>query len=398
MKFPYKAVIGVLLCLCLFLGVYSAYDKIFGSVKKQIAVLGVIEDLVDTEGFIMRNELVIADNSGTIIDSLVSDGERVSKGQQVATCYSASVSPETKAKLKNLNERIISLEKSAVQNKIIGNDSAKSEALVKSKTTEIIKYAHLGQALELSEIKSELETVIDKSLTSEKSESVLENLKNQKKDLETEITGEKSVIYAPESGMYFSYLDGGEQILIPDKISSMTVGDYESINKGAFDEKIYTGAKIARDYKWYYVTLMDTKKSMALKKGSAVTLRFMENSDKETDAEVCYISKDEGGKTVVAFEVYSYSEYAYSNRSAKVSVIVSSASGLKFLKDAIRVEDSVTGVYVIDDSVAKFRQVEILGSDEKYVVVKNNITDYKSVALYDEIVVKGDVENNKIVK
>ena len=74
------------------------------------------------------------------------------------------------------------------------------------------------------------------------------------------------------------------------------------------------------------------------------------------------------------------------------------ATGLKFLKDAVHVEDSVTGVYIVDDSIAKFRQVEILGSDDKYVVVKSNITEYKSVALYDEIVVKGDVEKNKIVK
>ncbi|MBQ2897768.1 MAG: hypothetical protein IJE46_05560 [Clostridia bacterium] len=398
MKFPYKAVIIVLVCVCLVLGIYNAYDKVFGRVKKQIAVLGTIEDRIETTGYIMRDELVIADNSGTVIDSLVSDGERVKKGQQVAAIYSASVDPETKAQLKTLNERIINLEKSAMQGKILGNDSVKSEALIKAKVSDIIKYAHKGQGLELSEIKSELETVIDEKLTDDKSESVLETLKNQKRDLEAGITGEKNALYAPEAGMYFSFLDGGENVFPADKIFSMTVKDYKGINDASFDEKVYTGAKIVRDFKWYYVTVIDTKRSMAMKKGMSVNLRFNENSDKETKAHVCYMSKDDGGKTVVAFEVYSYNEYAYSNRSTKVSVIVNSAQGLKFLKDAVRVEDSVTGVYVIDDTVAKFRQVEILGSDDKYVVVKNNITDYKSVALYDEIVVKGDVENNKVVK
>ena len=100
----------------------------------------------------------------------------------------------------------------------------------------------------------------------------------------------------------------------------------------------------------------------------------------------------------MAFEVTTYSDYAYTNRFVDADIILSRATGLKFLKDAVRVEDSVTGVYSVDDSIAKFRQVEILGSDDKYVVVKSNITDYKSVALYDEIVVKGDVEDNKIVK
>lgn len=398
MKFPYKAVITVLVCVCLVLGIYNVYDKIFGSVKKQIAVLGTIEDRIETTGYIMRDELVIADNSGTVIDSLVSDGERVKKWQQVATVYSASVEPETKAQLKTLNERIISLEKNSVQNKILGNDSVKSEALVKAKVSDVIKYAHKGQGMELSKIKSEFETVIDGKLSDDKSESVLQNLKNQKKELEAGIVGEKNALYAPEAGMYFSFLDGGEKVLLPDKIYEMEVKDFEGINDDSFSEKVYTGAKIVRDFKWYYVTLIDTKRSMALKKGMSVKLRFDQNSDKETKAQACYMSKDDGGKTIVAFEVYSYNEYAYSNRNAKVSVIINSADGLKFLKDAVRVEDSVTGVYVVDDTVAKFRQVEILGSDDKYVVVKNNITEYKSVALYDEVVIKGDVENNKVVK
>ncbi len=398
MKFPYKAVIIVLLCVCLVLGVYSAYYKIFGSVKKQIAVLGTIEDLIETNGYILRDELVIADNSGTVIDSLVADGERVKKGQQVAVVYSASVDPETKAKLKTLNERIINIEKSAAQNKILGNDSVKSEALVKSKAAEIIKYAHHGQGIQLSEIKSDIETVIDEKLSDDKSASVLDTLKNQKKELEAGISGEKNALYAAEAGMYFSFLDGGEKVLLPEKIQTLTVKEYKDINDASFDDKIYTGAKIVRDFKWYYVTVIDTKKSMAIKKGMNVKLRFNENSNKETKAQVFYMSKDDGGKTVVAFEVYSYNDYAYSTRNAKVSVIINSATGLKFLKDAVRVEDSVTGVYIADDSVAKFRQVEILGSDDKYVVVKNNVTEYKSVSLYDEIIVKGDVENNKLIK
>lgn len=398
MKFPYKATIIILICACLLLGVYSFFDRLFGGVKTQIAVSGSIEDMVKTEGFIMRDEVVIADNSAAVIDSMVADGERVSRGQQVASSYSSSVNSEVKAELKSLNERIMSLEKNAEQNKILGNDVVKSEALVKSKISEIIKYSHMGQAIHLSEIKSELETVIDKKLSDDKSESVLETLKNRKKELEEGIVGEKSAIYAPESGMYFSFLDGGEKVLLPEKITGMTVSEFKNINKSAFEQKSYTGAKIAKDFKWYYVTVVDAKKSMAMKEGTKVKLRFTENGDKEADAVIYYISDEEKSKTVVAFEVSTFSEYAYNNRHIDVDVILSCATGLKFLKDAVHVEDSVTGVYIVDDSVAKFRQVEILGSDEKYVVVKSNITEYKSVAIYDEIVVKGDVENNKIVK
>ena len=398
MKFPYKATIIILICVCLFLGIYSFFDQVFGGVKKQIAVADSIEDLIKTEGFIMRDELVIADNSGAVIDSMVADGERVAKGQQVAYNYSSAVSADVKAELKSLNERIMNLEKNAAQNKILGNDNVKSEALVKSKMAEIIRYSHLGQALHLSEIKSELETVIDKKLSDDKSETVLENLKNRKKELEEGITGEKNAIYAPESGMYFSFLDGGEKVLIPDKITQMTVKEFKNTDKDAFEQKSYTGAKIAKDFKWYYVTIIDAKKAMALKEGTKVKLRFTENGDKEADAVIYHISEDENSQNLVAFEVSTFSEYAYSNRYIDADVILNRVSGLKFLKDAVHVEDSVTGVYVVDDSIAKFRQVEILGSDDKYVVVKSGITEYKSVALYDEIVVKGDVENNKIVK
>ena len=398
MKFPYKATITVLICVCLLLGVYSFFDQVFGGVKKQIAVSGIVEDLIKTEGFIMRDELVITDNSGAVIDSMVADGERVAKGQQIAYSYSSSVNSDVKAELKSINERIMNLEKNAEQNKILGNDSVKSEALVKSKINEIIKYSHLGQVLRLSEIKSELETVIDKKLSGDKSESVLETLKNRKKELEEGITGEKNAIYAPASGMYFSFLDGGEKVLLPDKITKMTVKEFKNTDKDAFEQKMYSGAKIAEDFKWYYVTVVDSKKAMAMKEGTEVTLRFTGNGDKEADATVYYISEEENSENLVAFEVSTYSEYAYTTRYIDADVILSRVNGLKFLKDAVHVEDSVTGVYIVDDAVAKFRQVEILGSDDKYVVVKSGITEYKSVALYDEIVVKGDVENNNIVK
>ena len=201
---------------------------------------------------------------------MIADGERVSKGQQVASSYSSSVDADVKAELKSLNERIMSLEKNASQNKILGNDSVKSEALVKSKMGDIIKYSHKGQALHLSEIKSELETVIDKKLSDDKNESALENLKNRKKELEEGIVGEKSAIYAPESGMYFSFLDGGEKVLLPDKIKNMTVKEFKGIDKSAFEQKSYTGAKIAKDFKWYYVTVVDAKKAMAMKEGTKI--------------------------------------------------------------------------------------------------------------------------------
>ena len=398
MKFPYKTTIIILLCVCLLLGIYSFFDQLFGGVKTQIAVSGSIEELIKTEGFVMRNEMVVADNAGSVIDSMVADGERVSKGQQVAYNYGASVSSDVKAELKNLNERIMNLENSAAQNKVLGNDGVKSEALVKSKMNEIIKYAHRGQVIHLSEVKSELESVIDQKLSDDKSESVLETLKSRKKELEDGISGEKNAIYAPESGLYFSFLDGGEKVLIPEKITEMTVKEFKNTNKDAFEQKNYTGAKIVKDFKWYYVTVVDVKKSLAMKEGSKVKLRFTENGDKEADAVIYHISDEENSKVLVAFEVSTFSEYAYSNRCVDADVILSRATGLKFLKDAVHVVDSNTGVYVADDSVARFRNVEIIGSDDKYVVVKNNKNDDKSVRLYDEVVVKGDVEDNKLIK
>ena len=87
-----------------------------------------------------------------------------------------------------------------------------------------------------------------------------------------------------------------------------------------------------------------------------------------------------------------------SMRSGPMTVVKKQYSGLKVSRKALRVVDSVRGVYVLTGMQVKFVPVEILYSNDEYIICeKQNETD-GALKLYDMVVVKGkNLYDGKIV-
>ena len=80
--------------------------------------------------------------------------------------------------------------------------------------------------------------------------------------------------------------------------------------------------------------------------------------------------------------------------------MLSSYSGLKVFKDAVKVENDKTGVYIVqNDGTAKFKEAEVLASDEGYAVVKEDNQKENALLLYDEVLItKNPVKDGDFVK
>ena len=167
----------------------------------------------------------------------MADGERVSKGTLVATVYNTEVDSETRSKLKNLNEKITNLEQLMANSSSSSvNDEYKLESMAKSRIGDIIKYAHNGEGYRLLEVKAELENVVDSKIASDSrsANSVLTRLKEEKNEIESSITGEKTPLYSNMSGLYFSRFDGFENVIPIDEIKSLTpakLSDFAKLKK-----------------------------------------------------------------------------------------------------------------------------------------------------------------------
>ena len=78
-----------------------------------------------------------------------------------------------------------------------------------------------------------------------------------------------------------------------------------------------------------------------------------------------------------------------SMRSGPMTVVKAQYSGLRIPRKALRVVDSVRGVYVLTGMQVSFVPVELIYSNDSYIICKKNNDNDKSLKLYDKVIVKG---------
>ena len=394
MKFPYKTVIITGLVIALLLGAYNIYVYFFTGVKTQIALYGSVETGVSAEGYIVRDEHILVNEDGRFLSSIVSDGERVSAGTAVAALYSTEVDSAVQAELAELSERILNLERMNSLGKSVQADGVGAESAVKENVESIMKYAHYGNGTELRKVSLLLEEAVDEKIASsdEKSIDVMGQLKGRKQELEQGISGSKNDIYTDVSGLYFSHTDGFEGLINYENSHKLMPQDIKELDKASVQVSDGATAKVVKSFDWGLAALIDSEDLTVVKKGDVVKIRFKEFNDKSYSATVDYISPEQDGKCVVLLNSDEYCEYVYYNRRVNADIIFSRSEGLKFSKDAIRVVDSQTGVYILTESVARFRPVEVLANDGTDVVVREDNSNSSNLLLYDEVVVKGVIK------
>ena len=85
-------------------------------------------------------------------------------------------------------------------------------------------------------------------------------------------------------------------------------------------------------------------------------------------------------------------------RSGPMTVIKAEYSGLKVSRKALRVVDSVRGVYVVNGMQISFVPVNIVYSTDEYIICEKQTDNDNVLKLYDSVVVKGkNLYDGKII-
>ena len=86
-------------------------------------------------------------------------------------------------------------------------------------------------------------------------------------------------------------------------------------------------------------------------------------------------------------------------RSGVITVINKEYSGLAVSKKALRVVDSVRGVYVQNGMQINFVPVEIVYTTDDYIICEKKNENGNYLKLYDKVVVKGkNLYDGKIIR
>jgi len=397
----------IVICVGLFYA-WCIYKYFTVPVKTDIVKYGTLEEVESTVGYVIREESLIYSNAPGSFYPAVDEGERVSKGTKVATIYKGEIDPSIQEKIKNINDRIAEINNNRIQAELFAGDLHKLDMQISHKVDDITVISHTRKAEKLSQIKQEINALLDKKLTvsgeNGPAANNLETLRKEKENYEKQLNAAKVDLYAQEAGVFSYHIDGLEQILVPANINQMLPSHFGAIDKAEVQDNGMAQpgqpvAKVINNFEWYLAVIMDADKLESLKVGNNIGVRFPDVDDRLIDASVYHVSQKENGKVLVVLLINKEVNLSYTSRIVNVDIVLQSHSGFKVPVSAVRVRDGKTGVYVVRDRIARFKEIEILYKNNDFLIAKEDNLAENGILLYDEVIVKSNnIEDGNLIR
>jgi putative membrane fusion protein len=380
---------------------YFSYDT-------EIIKYGTMQDLYETTGLIVRNELAYNYSSDLQFKNKVSEGQRVPYGKKIVEIVIGDdIDANLLPKINKLDERINEISKTEKENNIFEKDIEKIDKSINEKTELIKLYSQEGNFENITEIKNSLSAdLYKKSLIAGDnsfSGKNLEQLLNEKMQLENLYVNNLNAVYAKSSGIVSYNLDGLEQSLSPVNIEKFGIEEIKQIitsyNDNAVNEDNQNGVKLVEDYAWYICCILKEELVKELKEGNRLNIIFKNNDEKTVSGKIVRISDIVDGESIVTFEINEYVNNYYNNRVADITIITQYHEGYLVSQSGIVENEKQKGIFINKKGIIRFVPVEILAYDDGKVLVQNiadeeeNQANRYVIKLYDEV-----LRNTKNIK
>lgn len=355
-------------------------------------------------GYVIREETVVkGENYKNGMEQIITEGQKASKGQNIFRYYSAN-EENLKQKIAELDTKIQEAMES--DNSIYNSDMQLLENQIDEKLEEI---KNMSDTSKITEYKKEIDDLVSKKakIAGESSPqgSYLRSLIEERKGYESELNSGAEYVTAPTSGIVSYRVDGLEDTLRPDNFESLSKEYLESLDlkTGKIVATSEECGKVINNFVCYIATVTSSEEAKQAQVGDKVTVRLSNNS--EVEAEINNIIEEENGERVIILKLTEQIEELTNYRKITFSLIWWSASGLKVPNQAIVNQDGLD--YVVRSRAGYLSKllVKVKRTGENYSIVDSytteelrelgftdeEIADYKSISLYDEIVLKPDL-------
>lgn len=391
--------------LWIFLAAVAAYFGyyIVTAVSQPLTTVAAIEYEAGTgsytTGFVVRDESVVS-SGYSITNLIVSEGERVAKGQTVATGYLTEDAQARQEQIQELELQLQQLEY-AVSYSADASDQARLDAEIQSRLLDLTKYLARGDMNSALDLSTGLKGLVLRRSTSAEGDTAMQlsisALKERLAQLQTGDRDETMEVQAQHSGYFSGTVDGYESVLTVDMLENLTVAQLDELTSR--DTAARAVGKIIRGDTWYYVTDVPADQVAAVRKGSKVPVSFAGHFLEGLQMTVHRIGEEENGRCLLILSCDKYMQEVTLLRQQSADVIFSSYTGLRVPKNAIRVVDQKPGVYVAEGKTAAWKQVEILYDNGESYVVALDKSSTDNLWPGDEIIVGGkNLFDGKVVR
>ncbi len=387
----------------------SIIPSIFSSeeITVEPAIPTVYDDTFPVVGIALRDEVFVSANGNPAeIDYKVSDGERVSIGDTVATYSTVEISAEDRLAVESIDRQIALLTEcisSTTQYNLKTLDARTKDAiegyLTVSRKGDLSENIDAAQQVVSYFIKRNIKATEDKSYY----QQILSNCESTRKTLLSVGGSKQTAVKASQAGYFSSQYDGFE---------SLKASKYEDCTPDALRSLLATSpqtrpsdyvGKLQHFSYWTYLCTVPSAEQERFTIGSLWTLRFETAAygPQTVTMTVSKVSQPSNGEISIVFESSSFDEALYSLRICNAQIILESYTGFRVDKDAIRVLEGETGVYVLSGAKLVFKPVSVLFYSEERdfaIVAPNTQSSTKTLIQNDSVVVGGkEVYDGKVV-
>ena len=381
--------------------VHQAAAAVYKPISTESATYYTAADGLNITGLIIRNETLVKSQSGGVMHFIASDGSRVAKDGVIANIYDNESASITLTNIDSVNTKIADIEEMLSYNDLEAADLDMINSRVQKSLDSMIVSVSGGNYNNYSECKENLLSSLNRRQiamgeTSDFS-SQLAALKSELSTLTASLPAAKGTIKAEKSGYFVSKTDGYEQTLTTDILDTLTPEKLDSVKAEQTPADVI--GKIVSDYEWYIAAKVNINESLKYKEGDSLIIYTSVKSYPQMPVTVKKINISESSSSaVLLFECSDMNSELASMRSGPMTVVKKEYSGLKVPKNALRVVDSNRGVYVLTGMQIKFVEVNVLFSNDSYIICEKQTEDENVLRLYDEVVTRGkNLYDGKIV-
>ena len=412
---------------------YQVYLSQYTGLDTETAMYSTVSQTIDTTGFIVRNEQVITSEVDGVLNYTVDNGERTATKGVIADIYPTEEDAAAHNRIARIEDELNRLSVLENPTDIMTSNPKLIGGQISDKVTDILTSIRKGNIDDVSDQKNNLQLLLgQKQLltgveTAEDYAAYENALRTERVKLIYSSSKSIGTVESPASGYFIQEIDGYENAVDIEQIKSLTPDDIRTLLEEEPTDEIPENVlgKVAKDFKWYVVCLIDENEYVRLDRTTNVTIEMPFASVEEIPAEIIDITldKESGGAALIIECSYMNSDLA-SARKEPLRINISEHSGVLVNEKAIHFSDvtvvetdedgnetetvyeNVRGVYVKYGTRLRFVQVFSDATVNGYAICKTTlsteereqlVTD-RTIRMYDEVVVGGsDLYDGKIL-
>lgn len=385
---------------------YYFFGNMYDAVKSETVYSYDAKKTITTKLFAVRDEKLLVNQVNGIIVPLVSDGDKLAKGDAYAVVCGNTQDAAAFMMKKQIQNDIDRYEKLNGRQNL---NTLEADKEIDLSFANLLNAAYQGDH---KKMKSFSDDFVDR-LTSRQNAFSSQPLDfNDKINLlkeeirQIDASGISAQGFNSDySGYYSSNVDGYENEISFENVDKVTTNQIENAISGTgFSKPPEAHGKVICSFNWYLLAVINNSELADLKPGDKKQILIGKNGEISLDATVYALNPSESGKTSIVFLCNQMNEDYAQMRIEDASIVMNSYKGLKIKSSAVRTVDNMQGVFILQGNVVGFRQIITLDSRDDYVVaeIKSNQTNTQGLnylSLYDEVIIEGkNLYEGKIVR